>query len=611
MNVFSRDRFTDESGGLRDRFSSLPPWVRWGAPVIAIVALAFLGWLGFEAVGAKSNLEQARNNAQQAKDALLSGKSEDAIRFAQSTQIYARKAQAATHSTPWNIAAAVPLLGSPLKATQQMSDVVVGLADTVLLPGAQMGAGISPDNLVSGMRIDLNLLRSEEPRLSELSAAAAKLDAQSQAIAEPAYLSLIGDARSELQEQTSRLSKLLQDASIAAQLAPSMLGGDGPRTYLMGFQTPAEARGTGGLLGGVGILRFDNGIPSVNTLASNLGLRDATADVDLGPEFNKVYGWTNPLTDFRNSNLSPHFPFAAQIWKSMWERQSKSGETLDGVFAIDPVALSYVLGAIGPVTLADGEVISADNVVELTMSTAYLRFPQDPVYKDTNARKQYLQDIAGAVVKKLTGPLPSPRKLLDALGRATAEGRISVWSANPNDEKLLLQTSLAHAVPDDAAPYAQVVINNLAGGKMDYYLRREIEYAADSCSGDFRNSTVTLKLTNTANPDQPLPNYVGGSAGLPAQLNIKVPNGTMVSSVRVIATKGSRLLSVTSNGDLTQSITHMENGHPSFEVQMAISPGKTVELAFRLSEPTSPGAPQVPVQPLIDNPRVKISVPEC
>ena len=122
---------------------------------------------------------------------------------------------------------------------------------------------------------------------------------------------------------------------------------------------------------------------------------------------------------------------------------------------------------------------------------------------------------------------------------------------------------------------------------------------------------MTVQLTNTANPDGQLPNYVGGSSGLPAQLNIKVPNGTMVSSVRVIATKGSRLLSVTSNGDRTQAITHMENGHPSFEVQLAIPPGQTVELAFRLSEPTSSGAPQVPVQPLIDNPRVKISVPEC
>jgi len=42
-----------------------------------------------------------------------------------------------------------------------------------------------------------------------------------------------------------------------------------------------------------------------------------------------------------------------------------------------------------------------------------------------------------------------------------------------------------------------------------------------------------------------------------------------------------------------------------------IPPGEGGELTFRLSEPTSPGAPRVPIQPLIDNVTPKVSVPEC
>jgi len=622
MNMFSRNPFDDGPDGLRRRLADLPQGVKWGALAAALVAVIFIGWLGLQGLAAKSNLEKARDSAEQAKDALLSGESEDATRFAENAQFYARQAQSATHSVPWNIAAAVPLLGSPLKTTQQISDVVVGLADDVLLPGATMGAGLSPSNLIDGTRVNLKLLREQGPRLSELSAAAAKLDAKAQAISNPAYLSLIRDARSQLQDQTSRLARLLGNSSLAAQLAPSMLGADGPRTYLMGFQTPAEARGTGGLLGGFGILRFDNGLPTVDTLGTNTELGRAAAEVDLGPDFNRAYGWANPLTDFRNSNLSPHFPYAAQIWKSMWERQS--GSTVDGVIALDPVALSYVLGAIGPVTLADGEVINADNVVELTMSTAYSRFPavkldtpQAIVYK-SDARKKYLQDIAGAVVKKLSGPLESPRKLLEALGRAVGEGRVSVWSASPADQKLLEQTPLAHVVPNDAAPYAQVIVNNLAGNKMDYYLKREIEYAADGCDGDMRNSTITVRLSNTATMDKPLPDDVAGSLGItgtlvgvPPTFELDAPSGTMVTSVRVIATQGARLLSVTSNGKRTVAIPHVENGHPSFEVQVVIPPGQSGELAFRLSEPTSSGDPRVPIQPLIDNVNPRISVPSC
>lgn len=284
---------------------------------------------------------------------------------------------------------------------------------------------------------------------------------------------------------------------------------------------------------------------------------------------------------------------------------------VDGVIAIDPVALSYVLAAIGPVTLLDGEVVNADNVVELTMSTAYSRFPQDPISKDMTARKQYLQDIASAVVQKITvGPMPSPRKLLDALGKAVANRRISVWSASPTDQKLLETTPLAHAVPDDDSPYAEVIINNLAGNKMDYYLQRKIEYAADGCDGDRRNSTITVNLTNTVESDASLPDYVSGSKGL-AHLPLNLPNGTMVTSVRVLATKGAQLYSVTSNGERTAAITNVERGRPSFEVQVVIPPGKSGELTFRLTEPTAPGEPRVPVQPLIDTVEPTVAVPIC
>jgi hypothetical protein len=608
MNMFSRNPYNGEPGGLKRWLADLPSSVRWGAPAAALIAVIFIGWLGIQGLAAKSNLEKARDSAEQAKDALLSGKSEDATRFAENAQFHARQAQAATHSVPWNIAAAVPLIGSPLRTTQQISDVVVGLASDFLLPAASMGAGLSPDKLIEGTRINLQALRTEEPRLTDLSTTATKLNAEAQAVSKPAYFSLINDARSQLQDQTSRLAQLLGNTALAAQLAPSMLGADGPRNYALVFQNNAEARGTGGLLGGSAILRFDNGKPSIDRQISNTLLGGATAVVDLGPEFNKVYGWTNPFTDFRNSNMSPHFPYAAQIWRSMWEREY--GEIIDGVIATDPVALSYILGATGPIKLppgfgSDGEEITQQNVVELTASTAYERFPTD-----RGERKRYLYGVAKAVIDEITGKISSPRKLLDALGQAANEGRIAVWSAFPAEQKILEKTQLAHAVPDDSAPYAAVILNNLAGNKMDYYLRREIEYVADDCDGDVRNSTITVKLTNAA-PDRPLPEEVTGIMGLAPEIRLNAPPGTMVTSVRVLATKGARLLGVTSDGKRASAIVHSENGRPSYEVQVAIPPGQSGELSFRLSEPTAPGVPRVPVQPLVDNVVPKVSVPEC
>lgn len=620
MKIFSRRPFRNEPNGEDDDDQQVqvdnnerrPRWlprplgrreVVWAGLLLLVVVVGFACWLGVRALDAKSNLEQARNSAQQAKDALLQGNTDKASQFADSAYSHAQAAREATHSLPWNIASVVPWLGSPFKTGQQISDVVLGLAADVLQPSAHVGSVLSPDRLYADGRVDVELLRDQEPQLSKISANASRLDADAGAISDPKYVSLLREARSQLQGQTSEIAHLLENTALAARLAPSMMGADGPRTYFMGFQTNAEARGTGGLLGGFGILRFDNGTPTVDTLAPNTELNDSSASLDLGPEYTEAYGFTNPMTDFRNSNLSSHFPYAAQIWKSMWAQET--GMNVDGVIAIDPIALSYVLGAVGPVTMPDGERITKDNVVELTESTAYTRFPTDQT-----ARKKYLQDIASEIVKKMTRPVESPRELLDALGKAVSEGRIAVWSSSPADQHLLEETPLAHVIPDDPAPYAEVVINNLGGNKLDYYLTREIEYAADGCDGETRMSTVTIRLTNTA-PGGPLPDYVAGSAGLLPEIPVDVPKGTMLTSVRLLATKDAKLVSALANGERAPVFTGTERGHPSFEVQVAIPPGQSGELSFRLSEPTSPGAPRVPIQPLVDTVTPVVSVPEC
>ncbi|MCH9666532.1 MAG: DUF4012 domain-containing protein, partial [Actinomycetia bacterium] len=404
--------------------------------VLLLFIVGFGCWLGFRAFEAKSSLEQARVSAQQTRDALLEGNAADASRFADNAQFHAEAARDATHSLPWNIASVVPWLGSPFKTGQQLTDVVFGLATDVLVPSAEVGGALSPDRLLIGNRVDVELLRSAEPKLSKIAAEAARLGADASAISEPRYFAILRDARAELQNQTSEIAKLVENTALAARLAPPMMGADGPRTYFMGFQTNAEARGTGGLLGGYGILRFDNGTAAVDTLGSNKELWGRYAPIDLGPQFDQQYGNSNATSDFRNSNKSSHFPYAAQIWKSIWAQET--GVNVDGAIAIDPIALSYILGAVGSVTLPDGEIVTQDNVVELTESTAYIRFPTDKT-----ARKNYLQDISNAVVEKMTAGVASPRKLLDALGRAVSERRIAVWSAFPADQEILEMTPLA------------------------------------------------------------------------------------------------------------------------------------------------------------------------
>lgn len=85
----------------------------------------------------------------------------------------------------------------------------------------------------------------------------------------------------------------------------------------------------------------------------------------------------------------------------------------------------------------------------------------------------------------------------------------------------------------------------------------------------------------------------------------------MLTSIRLVGTKGATLTSVLADGQKVPVFTGTELGHPTFEVQAFIPPGKSGELTFHLTEPTSPGEARVPVQPLVDDVVPKVAVPKC
>ncbi|MBY6412261.1 DUF4012 domain-containing protein [Rhodococcus sp. BP-252] len=570
-----------------------------GLAVAVLIVVSFGVWLGYCTYSARTNLETTRDAATRAKDALLTGDVPAARIAAAEAADAADAARTNTSALPMKVAAAVPWLGSPVDTVVQITDVVHGLAVDVLEPATEAGATISPDSVVEGGgRVNLQALSDAEPVLAQTSAAADELYRRAQSIDDPAFLSVVGEAREQLQNQTHDLASLLGNTYTATRLLPKMMGADGPRSYFLAFQTPAEARGTGGLIGGYGILRAENGTAEIDKLGTTRELKFAERPIDLGPEYNALWGPRNTTVDFRNSNASANFPYAGQIWTSMWTEQT--GESLDGAIATDPIALSYLLGATGPVRLADGEEITADNVVEVTLSSSYARFGDDQL-----ARKMYLQEIAAAVVTKMTSGVAPTRALIDALGRAGSEGRIAVWSADASAQEILAGSAIGHALPDDPAPYAGVVVNNAGGNKLDYYLTRDITYTAEACTGPTRKSTVTATLTNNVQADG-LTTYVAST------FLQGVPYGTNESIAYLYGTQGAKITSMSIDGAPAFSVqSGTELGRPVKAAYLSIAPGESSTVTWELEEPSVPGQASVPVQPLVDTPAVTVDVPEC
>ena len=291
------------------------------------------------------------------------------------------------------------------------------------------------------------------------------------------------------------------DREISAVIAgsPQLLGYLYPQQYLVVTQNSAEARGTGGILGALAIVEFDKGNFKVLQANSNVIFpSERRTPIDMPKEFVDLYGYDPGI--FQNSNLSPHFPYGAEIWMALWER--KYGGRLDGVIAVDPTALSFILKSTGPVKLDDGEVITSKNVVYKTLSEAYKRFEDDNV-----ARKEYLVRMMKAVFAKIERREFEELIFAHQIKRAILANRLLVYSRDVATQKKLAPTKLAGHMSLNPNNEFRAVIKNTDASKLDYYIERSVKIESVECNNESLGR-ITVTVRNVLESGEGLPAYV-------------------------------------------------------------------------------------------------------
>jgi hypothetical protein len=560
-----------------------------------------VAWLLFTGLRAQHRLTTARAEVLASRASLLDSDLDGARRHVARARESARAARSGTDDIVWRAFSHVPLLGAPLRSARGVSAVVADLTEHTLPQLLDAGDVLSPSKVRQpGGRVDLAAVtRARAPIASAVSAVHAAR-ARLRRLPHATYLPYVDHGLRDLERQVDSLTGTLGDADTAARLLPPMLGQDGVRRYFIAFQTNAEARGTGGLPGAFGILHASGGVLTMERLGTDEDVGVFPDPVtDLGAEFTDRYDDLGALRDIRNSNISPHFPYAAAIWAAMWEKRHH--QHIDGAVATDPVALADILGAVGPVTLPDGQQVTKDNVVDLTLRDAYARFT------DQRKRKAYLQSVSRAVTDRLlAAPSEASRAITTALGKAAGQGRLQVASLHDDEQRQIAATGLAGVLPDDDAPFAGVYVTNASGGKLDYYLERSVRYAGDGCDGKRRATTVEARIRNAA-PKSGLPDYVvtRGDDRTPEE------RGTERLLVSLYATKGAEMTGITVDGKPSGATVETERGRPVYTADVEVPPGGEITLVFRLDEPTEGGEPRVPVQPLVRPMNVTVDLPTC
>ncbi|NAS21765.1 DUF4012 domain-containing protein [Herbidospora sp. NEAU-GS84] len=180
-----------------------------------------------------------------------------------------------------------------------------------------------------------------------------------------------------------------------------------------------------------------------------------------------------------------------------------------------------------------------------------------------------------ATLARLSGlaGLPGLMKVID-------QGHIRIWSADPEEQRLLERTPLAGVLTPAPGPFAHVVVNDAGGDGIGRNLDRTVEYRLSPECG----STVSATLRN------------GDRDGR--------------VWVSVFTAVGSRLEKAYLDGKVAELKQETEHGHPVFSTTLDLPAGETRTLELRLVEPPSSAAPVVPEQPMAKPQRTVVTAGE-
>ncbi|HEY8215802.1 MAG TPA: DUF4012 domain-containing protein, partial [Acidimicrobiia bacterium] len=488
-------------------------WPRWAF----VTALCLAGALVVFAIPASLALLRARSDpsegakaAERALAAARRGDAEAADRAFRDAEKRFRAAQSRLDGIEVSLGLAVPLLGPNLDAARELVAVGSDLARV----GRHLTTTADPDQLrIVNSTVNLDELARLRPEFERTARVLTSAQERMDAIDTTFLISPIEDAIDKVHGRIDRAARDSRTAAISARILPSMLGGDGPRRYLLAMQNNAEARATGGFIGNYAELTAVNGkvdmgdVEPIRTL--NPGENEQRT-LKAPKDYKLRYGRFSPERVWQNVNASPDVPTVGAVAASLLA-QGPFGP-VDGVVTVDPIGLAALLRITGPIDVPGWpEKVTAENVVKATLHDAYVYFEGND-----EARDSFLGDVADAAWDAFSDrDLGSPAGVIKELAKATRTKHLTLWFKDPRAERLAKRGGADGAVPRIPPDLILVTTGNAAQNKIDYFLERNLKYDLDLFpreDGDTIDArgTLDVALHNSA-PSSGLPSYVIGS----------------------------------------------------------------------------------------------------
>jgi uncharacterized protein DUF4012 len=572
-------------------------WVPVGI-VVVIIGLGIVGMLlANRAFAAKDALEAAIPLAEQTQQQLAAGDNEGAKASAQQVTEYAAEAKKQTDDPLWRSLEWVPMAGPNLEAVRVASASVDQIVTEAVMPATEISIeALKPQ----GGAIDVAAVEQLADTVGTAARAVRNVAAELDSLDRDALIGPVADGIGKLDRVVAELTPTLDAADTTLKLLPAALGADGPRNYLMLFQNNAESRGTGGNPAAIVMVNVTDGVISIAQQASSSDFANNRPEpiVPLDPETAALYG--DKIGRFmQDITLTPDFTESAEIMRAWWAESF--GTQIDGVVSFDPVALSYLLSATGPVTLPTGETLTADNAVAQLLNEAYFRYEKEE------------QDVffAGAaatvfdVVRSGSGDMST---LVESLGRAVDEGRLMYVPSDAAEAEYIAGSRVSGMLPVDNTEQTivGVYVDDITEGKLDYYAKLGVDATSDQCTADAPTFTTTATFASTLDPDavDGLASYIS-----PARFFQK---GWMSTDLVLYGPVGSTFTSATADGAPIEATALPHLGRPAVKVNIINGPGESHTVAATFTGAAGEYGPlEVWHTPMVQPTEVTVTTPGC
>lgn len=549
------------------------------ALVVGLLLIA-ASWVVVRGVQAKAELDALAPLVAPLQQAAADGDLVALAALTADAREHSAAAAALTGDPIWRVAEVTPWAGPNLAAVR-----IVSTSVDEMLAGALPLLELADASTTADGSWDLDALSEAGEPLDTAATAFATARSQLGGIDPSQLIRPVAEGVASATRLADEAGPALASAAQAMRVIPAMIGLEGPRSILVALQNSAELRTGGGITGSFILLAADAGRLRIVDQADSSDFAALPRPIiDLPESVTAIEG--DDIGRFvQNASLTSDFAVTAELVRAWWAQHS--AVVPDSVVSIDLRVIAALLEASGPVELPDGSTVDADNLQQRVIVDPYLTTSQQE-------QTRFQRLVTAAALEHILDTGIDPVAWMRALASPVAEGRVSLWSADPQEQSAIADSALGGPLErlnraGDAA-YA-VYLNDVTGGKMDSLLDVALSSGSAMCRPDDRaDVAVVVTLTNTAPSEAtrwPWSMTGGGNYGVPA--------GSIGTDVTVAAPPGTFPGGVTdASGELLQSIDREVVGHPSSRVRVVLAPGESATLEFRHIAAT-PGDPEPPV----------------